>query len=135
VSLFRESADYSVAEGYLLAGTLMLRVYIHRSKINNIFDMGPYADMDSDEASAVMRQAQLKRPVPSLFGLSGPQGGANRDPETAIIGSALGSNLLVMPIPASLNRNYMTQNRHATGLLNNYNLAARPVAQFQYFEV
>ncbi len=101
------SRDLNVAGGYRVAGTSLLRIYVKRGKIKNIWNTGGM-HLGRNRASAIMVAAKERRPQLSFFGISGPQSSHINEPETALFGSLIKQSTLCIPVPDSITNHQLS---------------------------
>jgi hypothetical protein len=94
------SRNVIVAEGYLVSDTCLLRIYVTKSKIGNVWLSGTH--LGKNVASAMMVAAKCRTPPLTFFGLDGPQSQHVNEPEAAIFGSEIAKNTLCIPLPKSI---------------------------------
>lgn len=97
------SRDLDVAAGYRLPGTTLLRIYIKREKISDIWNTN-LLPLEKEEAADIMRAAKDRIPQLRFFGITGPQSEVNQAPETALFGSDINSRVICVPVPNSISK-------------------------------
>ena len=122
------SRDINVAMGYMGSDNVLNRIFVHKTKISNIWNTGNI-HLGRNAASAMMTFAKWKTPPLTLFGLTGAQSNVNREPETAIFGSQIRQWVISVPTPAAVH----LQIHNRTELYKVYDVRVRTWDSFERY--